>query len=234
MIRPKRLIEGVVRVTELEPSRFNKIRLDRNERSLPFSDGFIARVRARVDGERIMAYPEPEPVYEKTAAWLGQPRARLLFNSGSDQSIKAVFETYIGEGDKVLLQRPGYAMYGVYAKMFGAEVVAQDYDAAVLPGGVANPDALRTDAAAVDFLMAMFEAGKPVAAICHGPWTLIEADAVRGRTLTSWPSLRTDLANAGAEWVDEEVHVDGNLITSRRPDDLPAFCRALVGAVDQR
>ena len=104
----------------------------------------------------------------------------------------------------------------------------------VLPGGVANPDQLRTDGPAVGFVRDFMTTGKPVAAICHGPWTLIEADAVRGRTLTSWPSLRTDLANAGAEWVDEEVHVDGNLITSRRPDDLPAFCRALVGAVDQR
>jgi len=114
------------------------------------------------------------------------------------------------------------------------EAVADDYDALVLPGGVANPDQLRTDGPAVGFVRDFMTTGKPVAAICHGPWTLIEADAVRGRTLTSWPSLRTDLANAGAEWVDEEVHVDGNLITSRRPDDLPAFCRALVGAVDQR
>jgi protease I len=111
---------------------------------------------------------------------------------------------------------------------------AEDYDAVVLPGGVANPDALRTDAAAVDFLMAMFEAGKPVAAICHGPWTLIEGDLVAGRTLTSWPSLQTDLRNAGAYWVDREVVVCrlgiNTLVTSRKPDDLGAFCREMVTA----
>jgi protease I len=112
------------------------------------------------------------------------------------------------------------------------KVSAADYDALVLPGGVANPDALRQHADAVAFVRDFFEAGKPVAAICHAPWTLIEADVVRGRTLTSWPSLRTDLANAGAQWVDEQVHVctggPNALITSRNPDDLPAFGDALV------
>jgi protease I len=102
------------------------------------------------------------------------------------------------------------------------------YDGLVLPGGVANPDFLRADEDAVRFVRAFFDAGKPVAAICHGPWTLIDADAVKGRTLTSWPSLRTDLRNAGATWVDEEVHVDRGLVTSRNPDDLPAFCAKLV------
>lgn len=102
------------------------------------------------------------------------------------------------------------------------------YDALVLPGGVFNPDMLRMDAGAVRFVRAFFEQHKPVAAICHGPWTLAEADVVKGRTLTSWPSLRTDLANAGANWVDEEVHVDTGLITSRRPDDLPAFNAKLI------
>jgi len=102
------------------------------------------------------------------------------------------------------------------------------YDALLLPGGVINPDALRMDEKAVAFVKAFFEAGKPVASICHGPWTLIEADAVRGRRLTSWPSLRTDLRNAGADWVDEEAVVDGNLVTSRKPDDIPAFNRALI------
>jgi protease I len=97
------------------------------------------------------------------------------------------------------------------------------YDALVLPGGVANPDALRTDKGAVDFVRAFVESGKPVAAICHAPWSLIEADVVRGRTLTSWPSLQTDVRNAGGTWVDEEVVVDGNLVTSRKPDDIPAF-----------
>lgn len=98
----------------------------------------------------------------------------------------------------------------------------------VLPGGVANPDALRMDEDAVEFVKAFFEADKPVAAICHAPWMLAEAGVARGRRLTSWPSLRTDLRNAGADWVDEEVVVDGNLVTSRKPDDLPAFTAELT------
>jgi protease I len=100
---------------------------------------------------------------------------------------------------------------------------ADDYDGLVLPGGVANPDFLRTDQNAVRFVRSFIEAKKPVGAICHGPWTLVEADAIKGRTLTSWPSLQTDIRNAGATWVDEEVHVDQGLVTSRKPDDLPAF-----------
>ena len=106
-----------------------------------------------------------------------------------------------------------------------------DYDALVLPGGVANPDALRMDDAAVGFVRAFVDSGKPVAAICHAPWTLVEAGVVEGRTLTSWPSLQTDLRNAGATWKDEEVVVDGNLVTSRKPDDLPAFNRELLAAL---
>jgi protease I len=102
------------------------------------------------------------------------------------------------------------------------------YDALVLPGGVANPDRMRMDEDAVEFVRSFFDAGKPVAAICHAPWTLVEADVVRGRRLTSWPSLQTDLRNAGAEWVDETVVVDDNLVTSRKPDDLPAFCAEMV------
>jgi protease I len=112
-----------------------------------------------------------------------------------------------------------------------SDASADDYDGLVLPGGVANPDFLRTDEGAVGFVHAFFEAGKPVAAICHGPWTLVEADVVRDRTLTSYPSLKTDIRNAGGEWVDEEVHVDGGLVTSRNPDDLPAFCSKLVEEV---
>jgi deglycase len=98
----------------------------------------------------------------------------------------------------------------------------------LLPGGVGNPDILRTDENAVEFVRAFFEQGKPVAAICHGPWMLVEAGVVRGRTLTSWPSLRTDIRNAGGEWVDEEVVVDDGLVTSRKPDDLPAFCARMI------
>lgn len=102
------------------------------------------------------------------------------------------------------------------------------YDALVLPGGVANPDALRLDKQAVDFVRAFVGSGRPVAAICHAPWTLVEADVVRDRTLTSWPSLQTDLRNAGAAWVDEEVVVDGSLVSSRKPDDLPAFIEEML------
>jgi len=105
---------------------------------------------------------------------------------------------------------------------------ASDYDGLVLPGGVANPDFLRADEQAVAFVRAFFDQAKPVAAICHGPWTLVEADVLRGRTVTSWPSLRTDIRNAGGTWVDEEVHVDQGLVSSRNPDDLPAFCSKLV------
>jgi protease I len=103
-----------------------------------------------------------------------------------------------------------------------------DYDALLLPGGVMNPDALRMQPKAVQFVKAFFEAGKPVAVICHGPWTVIEADAARGRRIAAWPSLKTDLRNAGATWVDEEVVVDGNLVSSRKPDDIPAFNREMV------
>lgn len=112
-----------------------------------------------------------------------------------------------------------------------SEVSVDDYDALVLPGGVANPDALRLDAAAVQLIGAFLDSGKPVAAICHAPWTLVEAGALKGRTLTSWPSLKTDITNAGGTWVDQQVVVDGNLITSRNPDDIPAFTSALLEAV---
>ena len=105
---------------------------------------------------------------------------------------------------------------------------AADYDALVLPGGVANPDKLRTEPKAVDFVRSFAEAKKPIAAICHGPWTLINAEAVEGRKMTSWPSLQVDLENAGADWVDEEVVVDRGLVTSRNPGDLPAFCDKMI------
>jgi protease I len=109
-----------------------------------------------------------------------------------------------------------------------AQARAEDYDSIVLPGGVANPDALRLEPKAIEFIRAFAEAGKPIAAICHGPWTLINAEAVEGKRMTSWPSLEADLKNAGADWVDEEVVVDDGLVTSRKPDDLPAFCAKMI------
>jgi protease I len=109
-----------------------------------------------------------------------------------------------------------------------ADADPSEYDALVLPGGVVSPDALRMDEDAIAFVKKFVSEDKPVAAICHGPWALVEADVVRGRTVTSWPSLRTDLRNAGAEWVDREVVRDGNLVTSRKPDDLPAFNEELL------
>ena len=108
------------------------------------------------------------------------------------------------------------------------DVSADDYDGLMLPGGVANPDNLRTEPEAIEFVQGFVNAGKPIAAICHGPWTLVEADAVKGRTLTSYPSIKTDIKNAGGTWVDEEVHVDQGLVTSRRPDDLPAFNEKMI------
>jgi deglycase len=108
------------------------------------------------------------------------------------------------------------------------EARPEEFDGVVLPGGVANPDKLRTEPRAVEFLQEFFSSGKPVGVICHGPWTLVEADLVRGRRITSWPSLQTDIRNAGGEWVDEEVVVDQGLVSSRNPDDLPAFCAKIV------
>jgi protease I len=111
------------------------------------------------------------------------------------------------------------------------EANADDYDALLLPGGVANPDQLRTNPKAVQFVKQFVGTGKPVGVICHGPWTLIEAGAVKGRTMTSWPSLKTDLSNAGAKWVDHDVVVDGGIVSSRKPADIPAFTRKLIEEV---
>ena len=110
---------------------------------------------------------------------------------------------------------------------------AADYDALLLPGGVANPDQLRANPRAVAFVRAFYDSGKPIAAICHGPWTLIDAGVVDGRRMTSWPSLRTDLSNAGATWVDEEVVVDKDLVSSRKPQDIPAFNREMIALFDR-
>jgi protease I len=170
---------------------------------------------------------------------LSGKRVAFLFTEGAEQAevvepLKAVREAG-AEVEVVSLEAGKVQMWQHFDK--GDEIEAQkgiseadssDYDALVLPGGVANPDQLRGDEKAVEFVRGFFEQRKPVGVICHGPWTLIEADVVRGRTLTSWPSVRTDLQNAGANWVDEEVHVDHGLVSSRKPDDLPSFCEAIV------
>jgi protease I len=114
------------------------------------------------------------------------------------------------------------------------DVRVEDYDALLIPGGVGNPDKMRMEEQALQIVRDFFAADKPVAAICHGPWLLAEADVIDGRTVTSWPSIRTDLRNAGAEVVDKEVQVDGRLITSRKPDDIPAFTEALIKSIEER
>lgn len=172
----------------------------------------------RLQGKRIAFLMAPEGVeqVELTEPWKavegegGQPEL-LSTEPGEVQAFN-----HLDKGDTFPVDRTV------------GEADASEYDGLVLPGGVANPDLLRLDEGAVGFVRAFFEQAKPVAVICHGPWTLVEADVVRGRTLTSWPSLRTDLRNAGATWVDEEVVVDEGLVSSRRPDDLPAFCAKLV------
>jgi protease I len=154
------------------------------------------------DGVEQIEYTEPRKAIEHAGA-----QAQLVsLKSGEIQGFN-----HLDKGDR----------FPVDVAVSGAS--ADDYDALVLPGGVANPDFLRTNRDAVRFVRSFFEAGKPVSAICHGPWTLVEAGVVKGRTLTSWPSLRTDIENAGGTWVDEQVHVDRGLVTSRKPDDLPAF-----------
>ena len=173
-------------------------------------------------GRRIAFLVAPEGIeqVELTEPWkaveeAGHTPVLLSTDSGSVQAFN-----HLDKGDT----------FDVDVVVTDAEV--DDYDALVLPGGVANPDNLRTDEDAVAFVRSFVGSGKTVAAICHAPWTLIEADVVRGRTLTSWPSLQTDLRNAGATWQDEELVVDGNLITSRNPDDLPDFCGAVVEALE--
>ena len=177
----------------------------------------------RLDGVRVAFLVAPEGIeqVELTEPWkavedAGAQPVLLSTESGSVQAFN-----HLDKGDR----------FEVDQVVSEAEV--DSYAALVLPGGVANPDALRMQQDAVSFVAAFVESGKTVAAICHAPWTLVEAGVLRGRRLTSWPSLQTDLRNAGAEWVDEELVTDGNLITSRNPGDLPVFSEALVAALSR-
>src|SRR2546421_2975362 len=166
-------------------------------------------------------------------------RIAFLFTEGVEQveltePLEAVRKAG-ADADLVSLEQGEVQMFNhldkgdtIQAEKAVSDADPSDYDGLVIPGGVANPDRLRSDEDAVAFVRAFFEQDKPVGIICHGPWLLAEADVARGRTVTSWPSLRTDLRNAGAEWVDKEVVVDNGLVTSRKPDDLPAFCAKLV------
>jgi protease I len=181
-------------------------------------------------------------------ALAGRPIAFLVANEGIEQvELTEPWKAVEQAGGRPVLVAPKGGKAQAFnhldkADTFPVDKTAGDADAGdfaglVLPGGVANPDQLRMQDDAVRFVRAFVDAGKPIAVICHGPWTLVEADAVRGRTLTSWPSLQTDIRNAGGEWTDEEVVVDTNgpgpIISSRKPDDLPAFCRQLVETFSQ-
>jgi protease I len=173
------------------------------------------------------------------AAELQGKRVAFLFTEGVEQveltePLKAVKDAG-ADVDLVSLEAGDVQMFNhldkgdtITAGKAVSDADASEYDGLVIPGGVANPDRLRTDDGATRFVRSFFEQRKPVAAICHGPWVLIEAGVAKGRTVTSWPSLQTDLRNAGATWVDEEVHVDSGLVTSRKPDDLPAFCAKVI------
>jgi len=166
-------------------------------------------------------------------------RVAFLFTDGAEQAevtepLEAVRKAG-AETDIVSLEKGEVEMWKHFdkgdkmtAEVAVADADPSDYDGLVLPGGVANPDQLRLNKDAVKFVRAFFEQDKPVGVICHGPWMLVETGAAKGRKVTSWPSLQTDLRNAGADWVDEEVVVDNGLVTSRKPDDLPAFCAKIV------
>jgi protease I len=166
-------------------------------------------------------------------------RVAFLFTEGAEQvevtePLEAVRKAG-AETDIISLEKGEVEMWQhfdkgdkITADTAVADADASDYDGLVLPGGVANPDALRIDKNAVKFVRDFFEQDKPVGVICHGPWMLVETGVAKGRKVTSWPSLQTDLRNAGADWVDEEVVVDNGLVTSRKPDDLPAFCAKIV------
>jgi protease I len=162
------------------------------------------------DGVEQVELTEPWKAVEKAG---GTPELVSL-ESGEIQGFE-----HFDKGDRFPVDKPV------------SEADPLDYDALVLPGGVINPDILRTDPGAMEFVRAFFEQGKPVGAICHGPWSLVEADVVEDRRVTSWPSLKTDIRNAGGTWVDEQIVVDRGLFTSRKPDDLPTFCAKLVEEV---
>ncbi len=165
-------------------------------------------------------------------------RVAILVTDGFEQSeLERPRKALDDEGADTKVVSPVRKPKGWSGKDWGSAVAADvslddakagDFDALLLPGGVLNPDALRIIPEAVAFVKSFFEGGKPVAAICHGPWTVLETGNARGKRMTSWPSLRTDLNNAGADWIDEEVVVDGNLVTSRKPDDIPAFNREMI------
>ena len=162
------------------------------------------------DGVEQVELTEPWKAVEKAG---GTPELVSL-ESGEIQGFE-----HFDKGDRFPVDKPV------------SEADPLDYDALVLPGGVINPDILRTDPGAMEFVRAFFEQGKPMGAICHGPWSLVEADVVEDRRVTSWPSLKTDIRNAGGTWVDERIIVDRGLFTSRKPDDLPVFCAKLVEEV---
>jgi protease I len=153
---------------------------------------------------------------------LAEPR-QALEDAGASTTLLSIHDGEILAREHDLEPAGTFAVDGLVG-----EASVDDYDALVLPGGTVNPDKLRMSPDAVSFVRDFVAGGKPVGAICHGPWTLVEADVVRGRTLTSWPSIRTDLRNAGANVVDQEAVIDGSLVTSRSPDDLPAFCATIV------
>jgi len=184
---------------------------------------------------------QPNPAYKEVqlANELRSKRVAALVDNGFEQSeLVEPKKALEAAGARVDIVSPQSGkVKGWQHKDWGTEVSvdrdlngakADEYDALLLPGGVMNPDKLRSNQAAVAFVKAFVDAGKPIAAICHGPWTLIEAGAVRGRTVTSWPSLKTDLRNAGATWVDQDVVTDNGLVTSRKPDDIPAFNRKMI------
>jgi protease I len=176
---------------------------------------------------------------------IDQAKVLIIATNGFEQSeLFRPREALIDAGAQVTLASPGTdPIQGMEHDQTGATITPDmtldaidvgGYDALVIPGGVANPDALRIEAKAIEIVRAFNDTGKPIAAICHGPWLLVEADVVAGRRVTSWPSVRTDLSNAGANVVDEEVVIDGNLITSRKPDDIPAFTDALVKMIERQ